>query len=174
MRRSGRQRTVVSEKLCREVSDFLFREAELLDERRFREWLDLIAEDATYVMPLRVTEEQGKGFLDNMFHFEEDKYRLTKRVERLETDSAWAENPPSRTRHFVSNIRVEPGEKENEVKVKNCLLLYRSRGEEPHYDILSAERQDVLRQAEGAWRLGRRVILLDQTTVATHNLSIFL
>jgi len=167
---------VISDQLYRQVTELLFHEAELLDEERLREWLGFLADDVEYLMPVRVTRERGagSGFLDNMFHFEEDKYRLTKRVERLETGYAWSDNPPSRTRHLVSNIRIEPGDNEDELKVKSYLILYRTRGDDYHHDMLSAERRDVLRRVNGNWKLARRLILLDQATIATHNLSIFL
>ncbi len=164
----------VSEEIYRQVREFLFYEAELLDEERFREWLELLTDDVEYLMPVRVTRDRGggPGFLDDMFHYEENKYRLTKRIERLETGSAWAEDPPSRTRHVISNIRVAPGDRDDEVKVRSYLILYRTRGDDPRYDILSAERKDVLRQVDGEWKLARRVVHLDQATITTHNLSI--
>ncbi|AGT33882.1 small subunit of biphenly dioxygenase (plasmid) [Geobacillus genomosp. 3] len=159
-----------------EVCRFLFREARLLDARAFREWLGLLTDDIVYRVPLRVTREkgQGSGFLNNMAHMDEDRQTLEMRIHRLETEYAWAEDPPSRTRHFVSNIEIAPGTNENELEVNSNLLVYRSRGDSPAFDILSAERQDVLRLVDEEWKLARRTILLDQTTLSTHNLSIFL
>lgn len=166
----------LDEQVYREVRDFLHTEAELLDDGRLRDWLDLLTDDVIYRMPVRITRERGAGseFVDNMTHFEEDRHTLEMRVRRLETHSAWAEDPPSRTRHFVSNIRVHARDKDAGVHVKSNLLLYRNRGDSPHYDLLSAERHDIVRQVEGNWKLARRVILLDQSTVGTLNLSIFL
>ena len=158
------------------VEQFLYFEAELLDDGRFEEWLDVLADDIEYLMPTRVTRSRGDGseFLADMYHFEENKYRLRKRVERLGSEYAWAEDPPSRTRHAVNNVRVRPGEGTDEFAVRSVLLLYRSRGETADHDLLSAERHDVVRREPDEWRLARRVILLDQATVATHNLSVFL
>lgn len=159
-----------------EVQSFLMREAELLDERCEREWLEsCIAEDVQYLMPVRENRErgEGKGFSDESFYFQETRGSLELRVRRLETEYAWAEDPPSRTRHFVTNVRVAAGEEDGEVAVKSNLLLYRSRGSDPTADVLSAERRDVLRKEEGGWRLRRREILLDHSVVMTHNLSVF-
>jgi 3-phenylpropionate/cinnamic acid dioxygenase small subunit len=170
----------VDEAVRRSVRDFLLLEAELLDDGRFRDWLNLLAADVDYRMPVRVTRDRtgGPGFDTDAYHFIENRFRLEIRIERLETGAAWAEEPPSRTRHFVSNIRVGTGTADGEVQVKSNLLLYRTRGSSPHHDLLSAERHDVLRQdgggQGGGWKLARRRILLDQTTMATHNLSIFL
>ncbi len=159
-----------------EVYSFLMREAELLDDGHHREWLGLFTDDVVYRMPVRETREKGAGdgFVEDMGHFEETRGSLELRVSRLETEYAWAEDPPSRTRHFVTNVRVAPGEEEDEVSVKSNLLLYRSQGSDPHYDVLSAERRDLLRREEGRWKLSRRVILLDHAVVTTHNLAVFL
>ncbi len=159
----------------RELEAALLLEAELLDDNRLRDWLDLLAPDVQYRMPVRATRERGSGseFVD-MAHFEEDRGQLELRVRRLETTTVWAEDPPSRTRHFVSNIRVAAGDGEDGVQVKSNLLLYRSRGDSPSHDLLSAERQDLWRRLDGEWKLARRTILLDQSTVATHNLAVFL
>ena len=159
-----------------EVYSFLMHEAELLDERREREWLELFTDDAEYLMPVRVNRErvEGNGFSEDAFYFEETPGSLELRIRRLETEYAWAEDPPSRTRHFVTNVRVAEGEEEDEVAVRSNLLLYRSRGSAPHHDLLSAERKDVLRKEESRWKIKKRVILLDHSVLTTHNLSIFL
>ena len=159
-----------------EVYSFLMREAELLDEHREREWLELFTDDAEYLMPVRVNREraEGDGFSEEAFFFQETRESLELRVRRLETEYAWAEDPPSRTRHFVTNVRVADGEEEDEVAVRSNLLLYRSRGSDPHQDLLSAERKDTLRKEEAQWKLRKRVILMDHSVLTTHNLSVFL
>jgi 3-phenylpropionate/cinnamic acid dioxygenase small subunit len=159
-----------------EVYSFLMHEAELLDERRERDWLDLFTDDAEYLMPVRVNRERGEGdgFSQEAFYFEETRGSLELRVRRLETEYAWAEDPPSRTRHFVTNVRIVESEEEDEVAVRTNLLLYRSRGSDPKHDLLSAERKDTLRKEDGQWKLRKRVILLDHSVLTTHNLSVFL
>ena len=161
------------------ISDFLFWEAELLDTGRLREWLGLLTEDVRYQVPIRISKEQGSqgavsGVIENMFHLDEDRHSLEMRVERLETGFAWAEDPPSRLRHFVSNVRVNLiPERQAEVAVRSNLLVYRSRWDKPLYDLLSAERHDVLRQVNGSWKLARRKVILDNTTLPTLNISFF-
>ncbi|MEW6299846.1 MAG: 3-phenylpropionate/cinnamic acid dioxygenase subunit beta [Thermodesulfobacteriota bacterium] len=166
----------VSDSVYREICEFLYLEADLLDAGRFREWLALLTDDVRYRMPVRVTRERGADteVIDSMTHFDEDRHTLEVRIRRLETGSAWAEDPPSRTRHFVSNVRVQPEQGSDEVKVQSNLLLYRNRGDAPHADLLSAVRQDVLRRVNGDWRLARRTIVLDQSTIATLNLAVLL
>lgn len=159
-----------------EVYEFLMREAELLDGHREREWVELCTEDVVYRMPVRETRERGAGdgFNESMYYFDETRGSLELRVRRLETEYAWAEDPPSRTRHFVTNIRVAPADEEDELLVKSNLLLYRSQGTDLHHDLISADRRDVLRRTDGGLRLARREILLDHSVLTTHNLSVFL
>jgi ethylbenzene dioxygenase beta subunit len=168
--------------VIREVLDFLHREAALLDEGRYREWLSLLTEDVVYRIPVRLTRErppQGGygGIAEGMLHMDEDRASLEMRVARLETGFAWAEDPPSRLRHFVTNVRVgEPvrGDRGEEVEVRSYLLLFRSRWDRPDFTFLSAERQDLLRRENGGWKLARRLVILDHSTLPTHNLSFFL
>ena len=92
-----------------EIEQFLFHEAECLDDNRIREWFELLTEDIDYKCPIRVTRERaaGPGFSEEGMHFDEDWGMLEVRVERLETEYAWAEDPPSRTRRLVSNVRPD-------------------------------------------------------------------
>jgi ethylbenzene dioxygenase subunit beta len=160
-----------------DVEDFLYHEAELLDEGRYREWLGLVTDDIRYQVPVRVARERGAaasaitGVATNSFHLDEDKDSLELRVDRLETGFAWAEEPPSRIRHFVSNVRVTPVDGSEDVLVRSSVLVYRSRWDRPGHDLLSGERQDTLRRIDGSWRLAKRWVILDNTTLPTLNLS---
>jgi ethylbenzene dioxygenase beta subunit len=165
--------------LTDEIAKLLAHEAELLDDGRLREWLSLLTDDVRYRVPIRIAQEQRgqgtvSGIVENMFHLDEDRASLEMRVARLETGFAWAEDPPSRIRHFVTNVRVQPiPERSLEVAVRSNVLVYRSRWDKPTYDLLSAERKDVWRQVNGAWRMARRDVVLDNTTLPTLNLSFF-
>jgi 3-phenylpropionate/cinnamic acid dioxygenase small subunit len=161
---------------CARAVDFLFLEAELLDDRRHREWLALLTPDVRYRAPVRITTAhslEGSALAD-MAHFDEDHYSLTKRVERLETEHAWAEDPPSRTRRHISNVRCWEGDAPGEILVRSSLLLFRSRGDVQPPDLLSARRTDLLRDEGDGLRLARREILLDESVLRTQNLAVFL
>jgi len=155
---------------------FLHLEAELLDCGRYEEWFGLLTDDITYQVPVRVTRERGAGseFSDSMFLLDENKTTLGIRIKRLTTGAAWAEDPPSRVRHFVSNVRVAPTAHADEVAVRSYLLVYRNRGSDPGHDLLSGERFDVLRREASELRLASRRVLLDQATIGTKNLAILL
>jgi len=163
---------------------FLVEEAALLDAADYAGWLALLCEDIRYLMPVRVTTARGSDFdsLAGMAHFDENLYALRKRVERLATDHAWTEDPPSRTRHFVSNVRTfaaggaegaepAPGP---ELRVESSLLLFRSRGDTREADLVSAGRADTLRPTDDGYRLARREITVDESVLRTQNLAIFL
>ena len=157
---------------------FLVEEAALLDAADYASWLNLLCEDIRYVMPVRVTTARGAGFdsLADMGHFDEDLYALRKRVQRLATDHAWTEDPPSRTRHFVTNIRTfrhQTGEL-RVLRAESALLLFRSRGDTREPDLISAGRTDLLRETGDGLRLARRQIIVDESVLRTQNLAVFL
>src|SRR6516162_5403890 len=154
---------------------FLVEEAALLDTADYAGWLDLLCEDIRYLMPVRVTTARGAGFdsLADMAHFDEDLYALRKRVQRLATDHAWTEDPPSRTRHFVTNVRTFRDEGDD-LQVESALLLFRSRGDTREADLISAGRTDLLRATADGLRLARREIIVDESVLRTQNLAVFL
>ena len=162
-----------------EIEQFLYAEAALLDELRFDDWLALLTDDIHYYMPTRRTRlareaDRSISAPDEVALFDEDKQSLALRVRRLHTGMAWAEEPASRTRHLVSNVRVSPGGQPQEYRVQCNWLLYRSRLER-EVDQFVGTREDLLRRADNAlgWQIARRHLLLDQTLVLANNLSIF-
>lgn len=160
-----------------EAWQWLVEEAHLLDQRMYTQWLDLLAEDIRYLMPVRVTTAKNAGFdtLAGMSHFDEDVYSLRLRVARFETEHAWTEDPPSRLRHFVTNVRTFATERPGEFAVRSYELVFRSRGDVREAALLSAARDDVLRRAgDGRLLLARRVIEVDESVLRMQNLAIFL
>jgi 3-phenylpropionate/cinnamic acid dioxygenase small subunit len=169
----------MDEALSRQVEEFLYLEAELLDERKLREWLELLTDDMRYWMPIRHnTLERPQETVDELakpgdgFYFDDDKKSLTLRVERFYSKSAWSELPPSRTRHMITNIRIKRVDGA-ELEVVSNFLVYRTRLETDK-DMFVGARQDVLRRAGGSFLLARRTILLDQAVLDAKNISIFL
>ena len=154
---------------------FLVEEAALLDAADYAGWLELLCPDVRYLMPVRVTTARGAGFdaLPDMGHFDEDMYALRKRVQRLATDHAWTEDPPSRTRRFVTNVRTF-GNGPSGYAVESALLLFRSRGDTRAPDLVSAGRRDLLRETSDGLRLARREITVDESVLRTQNLAVFL
>jgi len=157
------------------ASQFLVEEANLLDRAQFDDWLALLHADITYRMPVRVTTMKsiGEDCVQTMDHFLEDHYSLSKRVERFSTDYAWTEDPQSRTRHHVSNIRSFAVD-ERSIRVESALLLYRSRGDLNEPSVLSAGRYDLLVDSERGLLLKERLIEVDEAVLRTQNLAVFL
>jgi 3-phenylpropionate/cinnamic acid dioxygenase small subunit len=168
----------------RAAEQLLYREARLLDERRFADWLALWTDDATYWIPTRtaraasaadpfVPVESELAPAAGVAFMQETKGHLSLRVARLGTARAWGENPPSRTRRFVTNVELEPGDAQGEWRAYSNLLLHRSRraGDE-HW--LTAQRRDRLRSEGGALRLAERKIVVDCAVLPSPNLSVFL
>ena len=122
-------------------------------------------------MPLASGKENVYGE-DELGLFDEDIRTLTARVARLDTGMAWAEDPPSRTRHLITNIEVAPDASESELTVHSNFIVYRSRGE-TEQDFYVGARQDRLRRVDGAWKIASRRMVLDQNVLTAKNLSIF-
>jgi 3-phenylpropionate/cinnamic acid dioxygenase small subunit len=157
-----------------EVLEFLYNEAQLLDSQRLQEWLATMTPDVEYHMPQRLSRmpKDGPGFETGLEFFTENHSSLKTRIARLQTDQAWAEQPASRTRHFVSNTIVERlGE--GEYHARSNFLVTRTRADLP-YDMFTGEREDTLRRDDsGELKLAKRMIWFDQTVLRAYNLSIF-
>lgn len=159
-----------------QAHQWLVDEAYLLDAQRYGDWLALIADDIHYIMPVRVTTALGAGYdsAPGMAHFDENRYSLGRRVARFQTEHAWTEDPPSRLRHHVTNVRTFATDDPSHLVVDSGVLLYRSRGDVREPTLLSAGREDLLRQTADGWQLARRTILIDDSVLRTQNLAIFL
>jgi 3-phenylpropionate/cinnamic acid dioxygenase small subunit len=163
--------------LQREVEEFLYREAELLDAHRYEEWLDLFTDDVHYWMPMRRNvphDEPEREFTRaglDVNWFDEGKDTLTRRVKQIRTGVHWAEQPPSRICHMVANVQVVSATPA-EVGVKSRFLIYRNRVE-TETDVLVGKREDLLRRVEGGLRIARRRIVLDQSVLLAKNLTFF-
>jgi 3-phenylpropionate/cinnamic acid dioxygenase small subunit len=168
--------------LKQQIEEFLYHEAELLDERRYEDWLALLADDVRYWMPMRRNVKFGE--LEREFTregldinwFDEGKETLTRRVQQILTGVHWAEEPLSRICHLVSNLQllhVRPSVAEPaEVTVKCRFLIYRNRVE-TETDLPVGKREDVLRWGNGQWKIGQRKIVLDQNVLLAKNLTFF-
>jgi len=159
-----------------QVERFLTNEAALLDAHRYAEWVQLFSEDTHYFMPIRRTrlrKQVSQEFTKpgEMAFFDDNKDILLARVAKLATGSAWAEDPPSRTRHIVTNVRVVEDDG-NELEVHSNFILYRTRLKSEETTWIGS-RQDLLRRHEGSFLIARRHILLEQTVLLSQNLSNF-
>jgi 3-phenylpropionate/cinnamic acid dioxygenase small subunit len=168
--------------LKQEVEDFLYAEAELLDQRQFTQWLDVLADDLVYFMPMRRNVKFGRHAAEentrqghDISWFDEDKWTLSKRIEQIMTGVHWAEEPMSRVCHIVSNIQIldaQPSlEAAKEVSVRSRFIVYQNRLED-ETNFFVGKRTDLLRNISGAWKLAKREIILDQNVLLSKNLTV--
>ncbi|MEV0029586.1 3-phenylpropionate/cinnamic acid dioxygenase subunit beta [Nocardia sp. NPDC050793] len=165
------------------VEQFLYHEAQLLDRWQWSSWLELFAEDVLYWMPVRKNRLRRQRDQDEvpqgieMAHFYDDFESLRMRVNQMHSGTHWAEDPPSRCRHLVTNVIITPradGEAApgvTEFDVSCNFVLYRNRLES-ETDIWAGERRDVLRADGTSFKIAKRTILLDQNVVQSKNLSV--
>lgn len=168
----------VSVALRLDVNDFLAAEYELLDERRFDEWLALLADDVRYWAPLarnlkhtELRSEYTKERSDAAW-FDEDKHTLSQRVLQIQGGDHWAEEPASRTTHLVAGIRIA-SETDAGVTVKSRFAVYVNRGER-EIQLFAGKRVDVLRRDGDSFLISHRSIFLDQNLMTAKSLTTFL
>lgn len=152
-----------------QIEQLLYREAHLLDEHRYKEWLDLLTDDVEYLMPL--TEHvQGKVAPAGHPIIKDDKATLMARVAKDETGFSHVEIPVSMTCHLISNILID-AEMDGEVAVKSTFMVRQARKLRDEAWWVG-RRHDRLRRVDGEWRISRRCIYLD-ATVLPRGVSIF-
>lgn len=165
------------------IEQFLYREAQLLDHWQWGAWLELFAEDILYWMPVRKNRLRRQRDQDEVpegievAHFYDNIDSLRMRVNQMHSGTHWAEDPPSRCRHLISNVIVTPrtghdaAAESAEYDVSSNFLLYRNRLES-ETDIWAGERRDLLRVTRSGFEIAKRTILLDQNVVQSKNLSV--
>lgn len=169
--------------LTHEVHEFLCREADLLDERRYEEWLDLLTDDVSYWAPIRRNVQFGHWDTENtrqgldMNWFDEGKATLRLRVKQLMSGVHWVEEPTPRVSRLISNVHdvraVPDPEDPEEVSVKYRILIYRNKLDDDT-DVFAGKRHDVLRKVEGRWKIAKRTMLLDQSVLLAATMPVVL
>lgn len=168
-----------------EVEQLYYEEADLLDEGRYVDWLALLADDLDYWMPTRTNRLRRQQALaiasrGEAAFYDETKESLAWRIRRFDSGMAWAEDPPSRTRHLITNVRVRHGDPsknegftDRDLVAHSVFLLYRNRLEREE-GVYAGKRTDVLRRGDdGGLLIARREILLDQNVLLAKNISTF-
>lgn len=169
-------------RLTWQAERFLYREADLLDTRRYEEWLLTLDEDLVYFMPIlrnaRYTElarREATREGTDIHWMEEGKWTLAKRVEQIRTGVHWAEEPQSRVAHMVSNVYVvSAGEigGSDEMTVSSRFLVSQNRNQ---HETMSfrGRRLDVLRRHADGWKLRRREITLNENVLSAKMITTF-
>jgi len=160
-----------------ELNQFYFLEAEFLDDGRFADWLEMLAEDLHYWAPTRSNRLRRQQALSvaapgESAFYDETKDSLAWRIRRYDSGMAWAEDPPSRTRHLVSNISIRE-RSDGLLQARSAFLVYRNRLH-TEVDLYAGGRTDVLRRdGVHGYQVVKRTILLEQNVLLTKNISTF-
>lgn len=164
-------------KIHHEISQWLYREARLLDEERFREWLAMLAPDIHYWLPLRENRfrrdrrpEPGPDNCASVYN--DDLFDLELRIKRFETGLVWSEDPAPRVNRVVTNIEVIPGAEVNVLKAFSNVSICRSRRQDEE-TTFNAKRQDSFRRIDGVWKLAQRHVLVTHHVFLDENVSVF-
>lgn len=165
--------------LQHEVADFLYREAELLADRKYEAWLDVLAEDISYrmfVLRNLSGKEQPTEYFDgplDISWFDEGKETLSKRVQQIRTHQHWAEEPPSRTTRYLTNVRILDSGSDGastQVRVRCNFMVNRNRNESDDH-VLCGHRIDLLARHQDSWQVKERKIYINQSTILMGSLS---
>ena len=164
--------------LIKTIEQTLYREARLLDQERYKEWVGMLTDDIHYHMPgietrYRRDKTDQVHDLTRMAFYNDNLEDLKKRLRRLETGTAWSEDPATRYTHLITNIEVVPTEKEDEVLVYSNFLAYRNRNEKDQ-DTLVGNREDIWRKTADGYKLAKRMIILKQNVLLSKNLNVYL
>jgi 3-phenylpropionate/cinnamic acid dioxygenase small subunit len=167
----------VGSELYNQVLQHYYNEALLLDHIKLQEWAATLAEDLRYTVPVRQTrtvQDTAESVVRTVMHMDDDYRSIMGRVMRLSGRSAWAEDPPSRLRRFVSNVQVFETAKQDEFSVISYLLITRNRFDDDFFDLIPCERRDLVRRDGAGFKLATREVIIDQALLGTPNLAIFL
>ena len=167
-----------------EIEAFFYDEADALDERRYDDWLAMLAEDLEYFVPMQRNVSLGEHAdameftraKADIHWFEEDKWTLAKRVEQIRTGVHWAEVPISRVAHLVANVRlteVAPSLEAPETVTASCRFVVSQNRQETENYLFVGRRTDTLRRDGARWLLARRKVILDQNVLLAKNLTVF-
>jgi len=139
-----------------EAEDFLFHEAALLDAWKLDEWLELLTEDARYLVPSNDAPQGDPA--DTLYTIADDIQRIRGRVARLKDPAAHVEFPHSRTRRFISNVRVI--EAAPDVLLEANFVVHRFRRNQRASQFVGRYRY-TLRMVRGRPKIARREAILD-------------
>ncbi|MET8419266.1 aromatic-ring-hydroxylating dioxygenase subunit beta [Streptomyces sp. NPDC005134] len=160
-----------------EIEEFYASESALLDARDLTGWLRLVADDFTYRVPTTTTVDTASrsAWNEKFLIVDETKASIRDlwaiRYSPDHVEFAWGENPPQRTRRYVTGVRVATTETEGEFEVAASVLLSFARESEPTH-FLTAGRKDVLRHEGDDFLLAKRTVYIDQRVITTGHLRL--
>jgi 3-phenylpropionate/cinnamic acid dioxygenase small subunit len=135
---------------------FLFAEARLLDERRFRDWMALFAEDGSYWVPAVADQESP---FNQVSLFYDDRDLMKTRVDRLEHPRIHVQTPPSRTAHLIGNVILDQADDaKGEYAVSSTVIMVEYR--EDNQRIFAGRQIHTLRRTADGFRIVQKRVNL--------------
>jgi 3-phenylpropionate/cinnamic acid dioxygenase small subunit len=167
----------------REIEEFLYDEANLLDNRQFNAWLGILAEDLEYyIVSMKYSAKSSRSHSRNLAArdskaagFNADKWTLSEHVERILTETVGTDEPTDPTCRIVSNVQLTAMRSNNqtELEVDTASRFLICQTLDSQEQLFIGARRDRIRRTDFGWRLCRREVLLNQNTLLTKNLNIF-
>jgi ethylbenzene dioxygenase beta subunit len=166
----------VADTMLLKIERFYRREARLLDEERFQEWYELLADDLFYWAPLRENrfrrDRRALIASGHMAFFDERKADIAVRIGRLSSNLVWTEDPPTRHVYSIGNVEAFETDVPGEYETHSTFVQYRNRSEHDEA-TLTGRRRDILRADGDGFLIARRLILLPHSVLLTKNLTTF-
>jgi 3-phenylpropionate/cinnamic acid dioxygenase small subunit len=148
-----------------EAEDILYREARILDDRRYPEWLEMLGEDATYWIPCNGDGNDPGREVSLVF---DDLPRLRDRVARLGSGVAHAQSPPSKTKRLISNVEIENSAPNAATVVSGFILYELRRGKER---LFAGRYEHRLGLIDGHWKITNKKVILVNNDEVIDNLT---
>jgi 3-phenylpropionate/cinnamic acid dioxygenase small subunit len=148
-----------------EAEDLLYREARLLDDRRYADWIAMLTEDAIYWIPTNGDGGDPKRTISLVY---DDMTRLRDRLARLDSGIAHAQSPPSMTKRLISNVQLEQSA-DNVAAVHSAFIMYElRRGKER---VFAGRYEHRFRLEDGHWKIAAKKIILANNDEVIDNLT---
>ncbi|RLA06497.1 MAG: hypothetical protein DRQ54_06480 [Gammaproteobacteria bacterium] len=165
----------VSETEYRELTDFLYHEAELLSDQDYPAWGKMLADDLHYVIPVpQFMDPTGAREIGiGNGYFDDDIHSMRIRLQLLSSpQTTTAENVRSLLNHVVTNVRVSQAG-DNEYRCNSCITVHRTRFNKKDPTIISGRRNDLIRRTDSGFQLVSREVKLNQSVLMSSNVSYF-
>jgi 3-phenylpropionate/cinnamic acid dioxygenase small subunit len=152
----------MSEMSPAQAAEFLYREAQLLDERRWDEWVELYAEDAVFWVPAWKSEDEPTSSPDTELSliYYEGRSNLADRVWRARSNLSVASTPLHRTAHAITNVLLEPPSAPDRALVKSSWATHMFNPRRKTQHVFFGLAEHALRLEGGVWRIARKKVLL--------------
>lgn len=159
-----------------QLTQALYREAALLDDGQFEDWLSLLEDDFQYRAPIRLdlADRGASGETDGKLElsfFEDSKGTMALRIAKIRTGLMQTENPASRIVRLVSNVLVMPDADEGAYGVRSAFLIYRQHRQRD-VEILAGHRRDVWKRRASGWGLARREVMFAANVLPVKSLPL--